>query len=206
MKKIELDILYEIPDVCAWIGKKNPEGLVINAIPFFVEGSTPTSRGLVLLSDLARQIHLENKIGNKFSVPNKTQVYEDIKQIYGDFTINCLNATYLTNPLTTDTRDGLARYLFRTFKVNFADVGGNLEVDRNKIRIKQPYTKLLSVPSGLKFENLDSLASYLSSSWDSMTQVLSKKLPVVQTRQEIFDLLQNQYEPDTSNEFSWSSS
>lgn len=188
-KDLKLEVLYEHPNLVAWVGKKDERGRVQDAVPIFLSGGrvTALSAGVILLTDISRDIAVENRFaGHNFSLANVGSLKEHINTTYGDITAKYFENRWLNRPLPVSTARFVASRIARILKVNYLTGSKEIDFDKSRIILKSPFTVLTTVKSGVILKDFRQLSFWLGNIWIEAEGLLTSKRPDLMDRSKYF--------------------
>lgn len=188
-KSLKIEVLHEQPGLCAWVGKRNSKGQIVDAIPVFIAGKnlTEITAGTVLLTDLARDLTVEQRLAShNFAVANFRQIAEHFRITYGYTTENIIRQEYLDGPLGAKTAKFLAARFTRILKVNYLEGANLFEQDGARIRLKTPFKLMTRFDSDTRATNMMDLAVWLGQRWLEAENTLLSAYPHLRDRSKLF--------------------
>lgn len=188
-KSLRIEILYEQPGLCAWVGKRNSKGQIVDAVPVFTAGKalTDVTAGTVLLTDLARDLTVEQRLANhNFAVANFREISEHFRITYGYTTEKIIYQEYLSGALGAKSAKFLAARFTRILKVNYLEGANLFEQNEARIRLKKPFKLLTRFDSDTKAKNMMEFAVWLGQRWLEAESILLQEHPELADRSLLF--------------------
>lgn len=187
---LPLEVLHEVPELVAFVGRKDDRHRVLDATPIFIAGKeplTPTRAGIVLLCDMARDFTVENRVaGRNFTLGKVNQLEQHVLAVYGEMTLQYLGHSFLNKALGVENSRFLAKRQVRILRVNYPELGKLATADKSRILLKQPFTVLAKFDPGARFKTLLDLALYLGTAWVQMEAQLLARYPHMADRSKYF--------------------
>jgi hypothetical protein len=188
-KSLKIEVLHEQPGLCAWVGKRNSKGQIVDAIPVFTAGNalTEVTAGTVLLTDLARDLTVEQRLaGHNFAIANFREIPEHFRVTYGYTTERIINQEYLSGALGPKISKFLAARFTRILKVNYLEGANLFEQNEARIRLKKPFKLLTRFDSDTKARNIMDFAVWLGKRWLEAESTLLQAYPHLSDRSLLF--------------------
>lgn len=190
-----LEVLYEQPGLCAWVGRKSEEGKILDATPFFIANESGSklssiSAGVVLLIDIARDATVENRYNNySFAMTSVDALSDYIEKTYGETTLKYVRQEYVNRVMSPVSTRFIAKRLARILRVNYLEAASKITTNGNRIRLSDPPTTLVNLRSGIKFGTMAGLAAWLGDCWLEAEVNLLRKHPELQDRSKYFEVV-----------------
>lgn len=190
-RALKIEVLHEQPGLCAWVGKRNLKGQIVDAIPIFIAGNslTEVTAGTVLLTDLARDLTVEHRLAShNFAIANFREIAEHFRVTYGYTTERIIRQEYLSGPLGTKAAKFLSARFTRILKVNYLEGANLFEQNDARIRIKNPFKLMTRFDSDSSSKNMMDLAVWLGQRWLEAESVLLDTYPHLRDRSALFKI------------------
>lgn len=190
--ELPLVMLYEQAGLCAWVGKKDSTGKVLDAAPIFIanESGTPLTTleaGMVLLTDFARDVAIDNRFSSgNFIVPGAYNIDDHVKATYGKVTLDYLKHQWVNVRLQPSETKYMASRMARILRINYLPAAKLIKSEKGRVLLDKPFTVLTKVESETILKDLFSLAIWMGEKWIEAESALISRMPHLSDRSSYF--------------------
>lgn len=187
---LPITVIHETPGLVAWVGVQDEKGRVLDATPIFMRTGEPLTAlkaGVVLLTDLARDFTVDNRVkSNNFTLGNRDALPEHFEATYGKVATGYLVNEFLGKPIGIKNARFLAKRLSRILRANWPACGELVKADGRRILLTNPHTVLTNIPAFTQAGTLLELATGLGEMYLSLEAALFDKRPELADRSKFF--------------------